>query len=206
MIHAAREAIQNCIKSISCLCTSIVFIVTSIMAALEWNTNLYLLPVAHQAQAGPRLVQNSSARNRLSFFLLSNDRTDPLWTHRCSSKIRSARCRFSAEIASTKLVTVNSRRTVHEETRLERIEKFSRWILVKCFPWIYIYTIQEDARSIASIERGEISDEGSMKNHLAWPRDSAPETRRWTLSSSGAISSAKKSDRFILPYISLFVI
>lgn len=125
------------------------------MAALEWNTNLHLLPFAHQAQAGPRLVQNSSARNRLSFFLLfSNARTDPLWTHRCSSKIRSARCRFRTEIASTKLVTVNSRRTVHEETRLERIEKFSRWILVKNLVYRgYISTQDAGRRSINYLER-----------------------------------------------------
>lgn len=42
---------------------------------------------------------------------------------------------------------------------------------------IYLHNTQEDAR-LPQENGGEISDEGSMKNHLAWPRDSAPETRR----------------------------
>lgn len=37
------------------------------MAALEWDADPYLPLVAHQAQAGPRLVQNSSTRRRLKW-------------------------------------------------------------------------------------------------------------------------------------------
>lgn len=129
------------------------------MAALEWNADLYLPLVAYQAQAGPGLVQNSSARTTASLSLsFSNDRTDPLCcrTHRCSSEIRrSARCRFRTEIVSTKPASASSRRIACEETRLERIKKFSWWILVKRLPWIYTHTTRrKTAQSTARPREG----------------------------------------------------
>lgn len=148
LVRAAREAIQNCIKSISCLCASIVFIVTSIMAALEWNTNLYLLPVAHQAQAGPGLAQNSSVCNRLSFSLSFTLKWSNRSTLDASMYQRDTKCSLPLQNRNRVSETCwnCSRRTVHEETRLERIKKSSRWILAKCFAVdIYLHNTHENA-------------------------------------------------------------
>lgn len=48
------------------------------MAALEWNADLYLPLVAYQAQAGPGLVQNSSARTTASLSLSLSQMTEQI--------------------------------------------------------------------------------------------------------------------------------